>query len=202
MNWKRSAFAVIAAVPVIALLANGMGKDPSQIPSPLPGREAPNFELALLDPAVLGRPASSGAAASGSEIPTVRLQDLKGQVVVLNFFASWCLACRDEHQPLTQTAAAYEGRGVKFFGVAYNDKPADSRRWIAQMGGQSYPALMDPGSRTAIEYGLYGVPETFFIGKDGKVAFKQIGPVNAELLTQKLDSLLAMPDPAAPIAAP
>ena len=85
----------------------------------------------------------------------------------------------------------YRERGVDFYGILYKDSPNAMRRWIAQMGGQTYPALLDPTSRTAIDYGLYGVPETFFIGPDGKVVKKHIGPVTRAVLVSTLDSLIA-----------
>lgn len=192
MNWKRSLIAVALAAPAVALLAFGMGRNPKEIPSPLPGRPAPSFELALMDPELFPEeldPADSTAA--------VRLADRAGEVVILNFFASWCVACRVEHRVLSDVAERFERRGARFYGVLYQDSPENGRRWIEEMGGQSYPALLDPRSRTAIDYGLSGVPETFIIGKDGRVAYKHFGPVTEELLVQKLDSLLALPAPGA-----
>lgn len=185
MNWRRAAIAVLFAVPVIGLLAWGMTRDPREIPSPLPGREAPEFALEVFAP---GHGAQALAVGD-----TVRLGQARGHVVVLNFWASWCLACRDEHEALSQVAEVYHGRGVRFYGVLYNDQPGAGARWIDQMGGQSYPSVLDPRTRTAIDYGLYGVPETFFIGRDGRVAYKHIGPVTTGLLVQKLDSLLREP---------
>lgn len=173
MNWKNAGLGAGAALVITALLAFGMTKDPGEIPSPLPGKDAPGFALQT----VASEP--------------VDLQQLRGQVVVLNFFASWCLNCRVEHPALTEVARSYEGKAVKFFGVIYNDSPENAERWIAEMGGQSYPALVDPSSRTAIDYGLYGVPETFFISKTGKVAYKHIGPTTPEVLQKWIDQLLA-----------
>ncbi len=187
MNWKRASSAAVVAIPIIALLAYGTTRDPKEIPSPLPGRAAPQFSLAVFAEGVGAQHRASG--------DTIRLADHTGEVVVLNFWASWCLACRDEHTTLSQVSEMYAGRGVKFYGVLYNDVPANGTRWISEMGGQSYPSLEDPRTRTAIDYGLYGVPETFFIGKDGKVAYKYVGPVPATVLARKLDSLLALPTP-------
>ncbi|MFP5354071.1 MAG: redoxin domain-containing protein, partial [Gemmatimonadota bacterium] len=167
MNWKRASTASIVAVPIILLLAYAMTRDPKEIPSPLPGREAPPFSLAVF--------ASGQGAQERAVGDSVRLADHKGEVVVLNFWASWCLACRDEHSTLSMVAEAYASKGVKFYGVLYNDVPSNGTRWIAEMGGQSYPSVNDPRTRTAIDYGLYGVPETFFIGRDGRVAYKHVG---------------------------
>jgi len=108
----------------------------------------------------------------------------------LNFWASWCLACRDEHEDLSLAARDFAGRNVKFYGMLYNDKEAFGLDWIEKMGGQAYPALSDPGARTAIDYGLYGVPETFVIDQRGMVAHKFTGPVSRVQLGKLVDSLL------------
>jgi cytochrome c biogenesis protein CcmG/thiol:disulfide interchange protein DsbE len=187
MNWKRSLVAIVVVLPVLALFRFGLSRDPRSIPSPLPGREAPDFTLQRMDPP---RAAPEGVAADEM---AVRLAAHRGEVVVLNFWASWCLACRDEHAALSEVAARYRGKGVVFYGVLYNDQAEKARRWIEEMGGQSYSTLLDPGSRTAIDYGLYGVPETFFIDPEGKVAYKQIGPVTKELLIRKIEEMRAQP---------
>ena len=181
MNWRRSLVGAAVAVPFVALLGFGLTRDPRAIPSPLPGRAAPEFRLAVL------RAGDHPAAPARRD--TAVLSDHRDDVVVINFWASWCLACRDEHAALSDVAREYAGRGVQFFGPLYNDAPGNALRWIDAMGGQSYPSLLDPGNRTAIDYGLYGVPETFFIGRDGRVAYKHVGPVTAALLRQKIDSL-------------
>jgi cytochrome c biogenesis protein CcmG/thiol:disulfide interchange protein DsbE len=172
MNWKRATFAAGGALVMLALLAFGMTKDPGEIPSPLPGKAAPQFALQVLE-----------------QNEKIDLAALKGEVVVLNFWASWCLNCREEHSALSRVAKMYEGKGVRFYGVIYNDSPENAKRWIEEMGGQSYPALVDDKARTAIDYGLYGVPETFFISKDGRVAYKQIGPANEAILIEWIEKL-------------
>ena len=173
MNWKRATVGAGGAVMMLALLAFGMTKDPGEIPSPLPGKNAPAFSLQVVD-----------------QPDKVDLATMRGEVVVLNFWASWCLNCRSEHSALSRVARMYEGKGVRFYGVIYNDSPENAKRWITEMGGQSYPSLIDGNSRTAIDYGLYGVPETFFISKDGRVAFKQIGPASEEVLIEWIEKLL------------
>lgn len=185
MNWRRALYGVTAAIPIIALLGYGLTRDPRAITSPLPGKPAPDFALTVFAPGE-----GNTALAVGD---TVRLADHRGQIVVMNFWASWCLACRDEHEALSKVAAAYADRGVRFYGLLYNDQASAGVNWIEGMGGQSYPSLLDPRTRTAIDYGLYGVPETFFISRDGRVAYKHIGAVTERLLVQKLDSLLAEP---------
>lgn len=176
MNWKRSLGGLGVALPIIALLGYGLSRDPGVLPNALPGSPAPEFSLAVMD----------------SPGDTIRLHDHAGQILVLNFWASWCLECRHEHRILSETAEAYVDKGVHFYGVLYNDSPENARRWIQEMGGQSYPNLLDNGTRMAIDYGLTGVPETVIVSPEGKVVHKQIGVVTEKLLHSKLDSLLAV----------
>jgi cytochrome c biogenesis protein CcmG/thiol:disulfide interchange protein DsbE len=173
MNWQRATAAAGGALVLLSLLAFGMTRDPGEIPSPLPGKTAPQFALQILD-----------------QSEQVDLAALRGEVVILNFWASWCLNCRAEHTVLSRVAQRYAEKGVRFYGVIYNDSPENAKRWIEEMGGQSYPALVDDKARTAIDYGLYGVPETFFISRDGRVAYKQIGPANEEILIEWIEKLL------------
>jgi cytochrome c biogenesis protein CcmG/thiol:disulfide interchange protein DsbE len=182
VNWKRAIIAMLASAPIIALFAFGFTRNPGEIPSPLPGRAAPAFNLAIFAPGEppLARPVGD----------SIRLGDLAGNVVVLNFWASWCLACRDEHVALSETALRYADRPAQFIGVLYNDRPSAGIRWIAQMGGQSYPSVTDNNSRTAIDYGLYGVPETFIVDASGRIAYKHLGPISERVLRQWIDSLL------------
>jgi cytochrome c biogenesis protein CcmG, thiol:disulfide interchange protein DsbE len=190
MNWKRAFYGIAAAVPIVGLLGYGMTKDPREIISPLPGKVAPDFALSTF--ATGSRPALPVNVGD-----TVRLSSQKGNVIVVNYWASWCTECRYEHAALTETAASYVSAApdVRFLGVLYNDKPDRGLEWIQRMGGQSYPSLDDPGARAAIDYGVYGVPETFFVGKDGRVAYKHVGPITADVLRQKVDSLRAVPGP-------
>jgi cytochrome c biogenesis protein CcmG, thiol:disulfide interchange protein DsbE len=174
MNWKRSLVGVGIAVPIVMLLGYGLTRDPRHIASPLPGRPAPDFVLPALE-----------------QGDSIKLSELRGNVVVVNFWASWCIPCRDEHPILLEAARGYQDKGVKFVGIAYNDKPEDSQRWLNELG-KSYPSLVDAGARTAIDYGVSGVPETFILDKQGVVAFKKFGPITTAEITQKLDSLLAL----------
>lgn len=182
MNWKRASIALAAATPVIALFAYGFTRDPATIPSPLPGHQAPPFTLAVFSPGEGKVPHSPG--------DTIRLADLRGKVVVLNFFASWCLPCRAEHAALSEAARYYEDKPIQFIGVLYNDEPAAGIQWIDEMGGMRYPGVTDVESRTAIDYGLYGVPETFIIDPKGKVAHKELGPITGVVLRRVIDSVL------------
>lgn len=184
MNWRRALIAPLLALPVIGLLAWGLTRDPGDIPSPLPGGQAPTFALGIFAAGVppLALPLQD----------TVRLAALRDTVVVVNFWASWCLACRDEHDDLTRSALSYAAQPVRFVGVLYQDRPAAAISWITEMGGQSYPSVDDPRSRTAIDYGLYGVPETFIIDASGRIAHKQTGPITAAILRRVVDSLLVV----------
>lgn len=189
MNWGRAGIAAAAGIPVIALLAFGLTRDPKEIPSPLPGREAPDFALPVF---AWGDTASANPSVARPAVTdTIRLSQLRGDVVIINFWASWCGACSVEHEALTNVARRYAGRDVHFYGLLYNDIPENGVRWIRRMGGQSYPSVDDAGSRTAIDYGLYGVPETFFIGRDGRVAHKHVGPVTEAMLIERIERLLA-----------
>lgn len=172
MPWNKLLWPA-AAIPIIVLLAYGLTRDPNLIPSPLPGRPAPEFRLETI---------------SGGD--SIALEDLRGRVVVLNFWASWCLACVDEHFYLVEAERRYRDQPVSLVGVVYNDSRENAARWMQRMGG-SWPSVLDPGSRTAIDYGVYGVPETFFISRQGRVAYKQLGPVNREILTTWIERLLA-----------
>ncbi len=185
MNSRRMLLGLVITVPMIALLAAGLGRDPRVIPSPLPGKEAPAFQLPVMQTSA---PFSVQEPGPGE---LVDLADLRGQVVVVNFWASWCVSCRSEHVPLSNLASQYEGEDVRFFRILYNDRAENAAALINRMGGQSYPTLLDTRSGTAIRYGLTGVPETFFIAKDGTVAHKQVGPVSHDLIIQWVDRLLA-----------
>lgn len=182
MNWKRSLIAVLAAAPLIALFAFGFTRDPAAIPSPLPGNPAPGFALEVFAP---GEPPLTRPVRD-----TIRLGDLTGKVLIVNFWASWCGPCRSEHAALSEVAREYADRPARFVGVLYNDNTSAATSWIEQMGGQSYPAVTDPRTLTAIDYGVYGVPETFFIDGRGRVVYKHVGPVSPNLLRQWIDSLL------------
>jgi len=164
----------LAALPVLGLLAYGLTRNTYVLPSPLIERPAPDFRLTTL----------------GGD--SLALADLRGEVVVLNFWASWCLPCREEHPVLERLAADYAGSGVRLIGIVYEDTPENARRFLRRYGG-GWPSLIDPESRVAIDYGVYGPPETFFLGRSGTIARKQIGPVNWELVRSVTDSLLAAP---------
>lgn len=186
MSWKRAGIWMVVMVPLIVLFTYGLGRgDPRLIPSPLVDQPAPEFALPVL---ALDGPGPDGSDVTGD---TIRLSELRGNIVVLNFFASWCAPCRIEHRALTRVASRYADQNVRFLGVVYSDEPAAVRRYIAQLGGQSYPALMDAGQRVAIDYGLVGVPETFFIAPDGTIRRKVFSAVDEAILVSEIEAMLA-----------
>jgi cytochrome c biogenesis protein CcmG, thiol:disulfide interchange protein DsbE len=163
----------LAVVPVLVLLAYGFRTDPREIPSPLVGRPASLFKLTAFD----GKPLS--------------LEALRGQVVIVNFWASWCYpACYEEAPSLERAWKAYKDRGLVMVGVNYQDKDEPAKRFLAQFG-HTFPNAPDPGSRVSVDYGVYGVPETYFIDRKGRVRFKRVGPVSDEMLKEQIERLLA-----------
>ncbi len=164
---------VAVAVVFSVVLASRFGGDPGLVDSPLIGQPAPDFELPSLD---------------GTE--TVALQDLSGDIVVVNFFASWCLECRSEHADLVATADAFGDDGVTFVQIGYQEPSDDSLSYLAEAGTSVWTRyLADPGSRTAIAYGVFGIPETFFIDQSGTVVGKVIGESDALLLGATIDAI-------------
>lgn len=171
MQWKRLALPLVA-LPIIALLAFGLTRDAKLVPSPLPGRPAPDFALA------------------GLNGDTLRLAELRGQVVVLNFWASWCIPCLQEHPLLVAADERWRDEGLRIVGVVYQDTPTNARDWLREQGG-TWRHVLDPSSRLSIEYGLFGVPETYFINRHGVIEYKHIGPLTADVLSRWIPRLLA-----------
>jgi cytochrome c biogenesis protein CcmG/thiol:disulfide interchange protein DsbE len=173
-RWLR--WAIPAAVlPVLALLAYGFWTNPREIPSPLLGRAATPFALTTFDKAPLA------------------LENLRGKIVLLNFWASWCIpACYDEAPTLERTWLAYKDKGVMVVGVNVQDTEAPAKKFLARFG-HSFPNAPDPKGHVAVDYGVYGVPETFFIDRRGRVRFKHVGALTDEAARRRLDSLLEEP---------
>ncbi|MHA7882099.1 DsbE family thiol:disulfide interchange protein [Nitratireductor rhodophyticola] len=159
------AFLPLAVAAVLGVvLAWGLTRDPGNLPSTLIGKAVPDFAL----PPVKGR--TLGLSST----------DLKGEVSLVNVFASWCVACRAEH-PLFMKLAAQGA--VPLHGLNYKDQPDDAAKWLDSLGDPYTRTGADISGRVAIDWGVYGVPETFVIGADGRVAYKHIGPVSEEALT-------------------
>ena len=160
---------------VIWVFAVRIGKDPSLGYSELHVRTAPSLDLPYL-------------AAEG----TLNLDDLRGQIVVVNFWASWCDPCEDEHADLLATAAAYRDRGVVFLGILRNDTEQAAVDYLDLRGwGEGYLHVVDVNSRASIEFGVFGQPETYFVDADGVIVEKVAGPSTRESLQAQLDAMLA-----------
>ena len=162
--------AVVAAI--VVLLLAGLGKDPSVIASPLVGRAAPNFTLPQLDG------------------PPMELARLRGQVVVINFWASWCTECQVEQAALDQAWQKFRDSGVVVIGVDFEDSTGAARGYV-RSENVAYPVVEDAGSKTALAYGLRGVPETFVVNRSGRIVSHVIGPVSAAALSSEINSILA-----------
>ena len=171
MNWKRLALP-LAAIPILWLLIFGLGRDAKSNPTTRAGKPAPDFKRETLNG------------------DTLQLASLRGNVVVLNFWASWCIPCLDEHPLLVAADERWREQGLRIVGVVYQDTPANAREWLKERGG-SWTNILDPSSRLSIEYGLFGVPETFFIDRRGLVRYKHIGPIKADDLAKWITMLLA-----------
>ncbi|MFT5218151.1 MAG: cytochrome c biogenesis protein CcmG/thiol:disulfide interchange protein DsbE [Planctomycetota bacterium] len=159
-------------VLMAALLGYGLGLDPKKVPSPLIDKVAPDFSLAMLD------------------APQKKLgpKALLGQVWVLNVWASWCVSCRAEHEIITALA---EKNLVTVIGLNYKDNPDDARKWLQQFGNPYATSLIDFDGRVGIDWGVYGVPETFVVGADGLIKYKHIGPVTMDSLNAEIIPLLS-----------
>lgn len=160
-----------AFLVIVGILYAGLGRDPREVPSPLVGKPAPPFMLPKLheDGKKLG--------------PT----DMKGQVWLLNVWASWCTACQIEHPLLIELARE---KVVPIVGLNYKDKPEEAKAWLGKLGDPYVASVADRDGRVGIDYGVYGVPETFVIDGEGVIRYKQIGPVTAEVLRKKIVPLV------------
>ena len=162
----------LSVLPVVALLAYGFRTNPRDIPSPLVGRPAAAFALTAFD----GKPVSLAA--------------LRGKVVVLNFWASWCNpACYDEAPVLQRTWQTYADRGVVVVGVDMQDTAEAAQTFIRRFG-LTFANAPDPQGKVAVEYGVYGVPETFFVARDGTIRGKHVGALTDAVIRAKLEPLL------------
>ncbi len=156
---------------MVGLLAYGLGLDPKKVPSPLIDKPAPAFSLARLH----------------APQQQTSNKDLLGEVWVLNVWASWCVACRAEHEFVTRLARM---ELVKVIGLNYKDRSVDAKGWLQQWGDPYSASLMDTDGRIGIDWGVYGVPETFIVDKNGLIRYKFIGPINQGTLDSEIVPLL------------
>ena len=156
---------------LLVFLGLGLGLNPREVPSPLIGKPAPAFTLARLDDAS----------------QSLGLADFRGRVWMLNVWASWCAPCRQEH-PLVQDIA--RRKLVPVVGLNYKDKRSTAIQWLAEMGNPYQATLFDGDGRVGIDFGVYGVPETFIIDQQGIVRMKHIGPLTPEVIRGQIEPLL------------
>ena len=167
---KRHLLPLIAFLVLVGFLAVGLKLDPREVPSPLIGKPAPAFSLPRLD------------------APAQRLssQEMRGKVWVLNVWASWCGPCRQEHPLIAELAKS----GAAVYGLNYKDKPADAVAWLAELGNPYVATVSDVEGLVGIDFGVYGVPETFVIDQAGVIRLKHIGPMTPEALRDRVLPLL------------
>jgi len=168
MPWRRLTVTLLAILLLIGLLAYGFTRDPRYIDSPLIGRPAPTFTLTLID----GK--------------NVRLQDLRGKVVFLNFWASWCPPCRAEAKDLEAAWQRFKDQDIVFVGINIQDKEPNAIDYINEFG-ITFPNGRDATGRIAVDYGVWGIPETFFIDTEGRITYKHVGSLGSPTITTKLD---------------
>lgn len=173
MNMKLLKYGVplVLFVALAAFLAIGLTRDPREVPSPFIGKPAPAFNIARLhEPEKQFSP-----------------EEMKGKVWLLNVWASWCVSCRVEHPLLVDMSKKNE---VPIVGLDYKDERAKGLEWLNRMGNPYALSAMDIDGKVGIDYGVYGVPETFVIDKQGVIRYKQIGPITPEALERKILPLI------------
>jgi len=164
---KKLLIPLVVFLVLLGFLFAGLWRDPREVPSPLIGKPAPPFKLTQLhDPA-----------------KTLTPEDMKGQVWLLNVWASWCVSCREEHPILV---ALGKTKVVPIIGLDYKDESSAGMKWLTQHGDPYTLSIVDRDGRVGIDFGVYGVPETFVIDKSGTIRYKQIGPITAAALEQKI----------------
>jgi cytochrome c biogenesis protein CcmG, thiol:disulfide interchange protein DsbE len=169
---RTSYFMPLAVFGLIAMLLGiGLTYNPREIPSPLIGKPAPEFSL----PPVQGR------------VDGLSDQDLKGDVSLVNVFASWCTACRDEH-PLFMRL--HKEKIVPVYGINYKDRPEDAAAWLDELGDPYLRTGADIDGRVGIDWGVYGVPETYVVDREGRIAYKHIGAIDTRVLNETLLPLI------------
>ena len=164
---------LVLFIGLVAFLLIGLHRDPNEVPSPLINKPAPNFQLPQLhDPA-----------------KTISAQDMRGKVWLLNFWGTWCIACREEHPRLVEYA---KSKALPIYGVDYKyandatDERSAAVQLLGELGNPYTMTVFDAEGRTSIDYGVYGAPESFLIDKDGVIRFKQIGPITDEVWNKQI----------------
>ena len=169
---KRHFIPFVLFIVLVGFLAAGLGLRPREVPSPLIGKPAPAFSLPWLQ----------------APERSLSLADMRGQVWLLNVWASWCVACREEHDVLLQLA---KSGAVPIYGLNYKDEREQALGWLGQVGNPYTVSVADRQGRVGIDFGVYGVPETFVIDKQGRVRYKHVGPITEDVLRSKIVPLLS-----------
>jgi len=176
MTSKRLLFilplAAFVALAVWFWMGLAPNRDPSEVPSVMIGKPAPAFDLQALE--------------AGQ--PGLKTEDLKGHLTLINFFASWCVPCQAEAPVLLELS---KDKRFALDGIAYKTKPGDTEGFLKQFGNPFERVVVDDSGRTAIDFGLYGVPESFLIDRDGVIRFRQVGPITDDVIASELKPLIA-----------
>lgn len=179
--WPLIGFLALAGFLGAGLFLNNRSGSQELLPSPFIGKPVPEFKLPRLD----------------DPSKTFGPQEMRGKVWLINFWGSWCPACRDEHPVLVDFTSGPLGASLPIVGVdfvlekdKFEEESNSARNWLKQLGNPYHVAVFDGGGRTSIDFGVYGAPETFLIDKEGIVRFKQIGPVTPQVLNDKILPLL------------
>lgn len=163
---------VFVAIAIGLLWGLRPGHDPSAVPTVMIDKPVPDFELPAL---------AAGA-------PALKSSDVKGRLYLINFFASWCVPCRAEHPLLLGLA---KDKRIELVGIAWKNAPADASAFLAELGNPYSMAVADQTGRTGIDFGTYGVPESYLVDQDGKIRFKQLGPFTEDDIRTKLEPVIA-----------
>ena len=171
MKYLKFLLPLAVFLGLVGFLAVGLKLDPKEVPSPLIDKAAPAFSLTRLDDAT----------------QLIRREDLLGKVWMLNVWASWCVACREEHPLLVEFA---QRKLLPVYGLNYKDTRPDGLKWLARFGNPYQASLFDNDGRVGIDWGVYGVPETFIVDRQGLVRFKHIGPLTPDVIRSRIEPLI------------
>lgn len=171
MKYLKFLLPLAVFLGLVGFLAVGLKLDPKEVPSPLIDKAAPAFSLTRLDDAT----------------QSIRREDLLGKVWMLNVWASWCVACREEHPLLVEFA---QRKLLPVYGLNYKDTRPDGLKWLARFGNPYQASLFDNDGRVGIDWGVYGVPETFIVDRQGLVRFKHIGPLTPDVIRSRIEPLI------------
>jgi cytochrome c biogenesis protein CcmG/thiol:disulfide interchange protein DsbE len=171
MKSLRFFIPLVVLVALVFFLGAGLKLDPKEVPSPLIGKPSPVFDLTRLDNAAV----------------RIRRDDMLGKVWMLNVWASWCVACRDEHPLLLEFSRK---KLLPIYGLNYKDERLAGLKWLRNFGDPYDASLFDQDGRIGIDFGVYGVPETFIMDRDGIVRFKHIGPVTPDVIRTQIEPLI------------